>query len=200
MKYSCYSKNHWLISWTLPLISWALPIIECFYRPGLSQGSGPVVLVSDQLFSSLFILSQLGAFSVACPSLPTALHLSRALIPRLLSILHTDWAWNPLHPISTGNSQILQPRLLHYSCNLVYFAIFRSYASSHLVSQGTVSSTIISFLWFGHHITMSGICAVWMMFGNTSCFPRSTFIYQQSDSSRIDVVGALLVSCLSDLP
>jgi len=46
---------------------------------------GPVV--SDRLFSSLFIHSQLDAFSAACPSLPTALFQSPALIPSLPSIL-----------------------------------------------------------------------------------------------------------------
>ena len=34
---------------------------------------------------------------------------------------------------------------------------------------------------------MAGLCAVGMMFGKNSCFPRSTFISQQSDSLRIDV-------------
>ena len=79
--------------------------------PGHSQGSGSVVLirhygpvVSDQLFSSRSIHSQLDAFSGACPSLPAALFLSPALIPSLPSILHNDWAGNPLHPISTGNN------------------------------------------------------------------------------------------------
>ncbi|KAH3772970.1 hypothetical protein DPMN_174318 [Dreissena polymorpha] len=52
---------------------------------------------SVQLFSFLIIHSQLDALSAACPSLPTALFLSPLLIPRLLSILHTDWAGNPLH-------------------------------------------------------------------------------------------------------
>jgi len=181
--------HHWLISWGLPLI-------ECFYplSPGHSHGSRSVVLirhygpvVSDQLFSSFFIYSQLDAFSAACLSFPTAL-----LIPNLPSVLHTDWAGNPLHPISTGNSQVLQPRLLHCSCSSVYLPIFLSNGSSHLVSQGTVSSTITSFLSFGDHITMSGLCVVWTTFGKTSCFPRSTFISQQWDSSRIDVVGAFV--------
>ncbi|KAH3857219.1 hypothetical protein DPMN_099825 [Dreissena polymorpha] len=81
---------------------------------------------SVKLFSSRIIHSQLDALSAACPSLPTALFLSPHLIPMLLSILHTDWAGNPLHPISTGNSQALLPRLLHCSCSSVYFPIFRS--------------------------------------------------------------------------
>ena len=85
------AKNHWLISW-------ALPLNACFYplSPGHSQGSGSVVLVrlygsvvSDQLFSSLFIHRQLDAFSAACPSLTTALLRVPALIPCLLSILHS---------------------------------------------------------------------------------------------------------------
>ena len=163
LKYSYNCNNHWLISWALPLIEWFYPL-----GPGHSQGRGSVVLiryygpvVSDQHFSSLFI----HAFSAACPSLPSALFLSPALIPSLPSILHNDWAGNPLHSISTGNSQVHQPRLLHCSCSSVYLAIFRSYASSHLVSQGTVSSTITSFLSFEDHIrTMSGLCAMWRMF------------------------------------
>ena len=123
-KYSRNCKKHWLISW-------ALPLVECFYplSPGHYQGSGSVVLirhygpvVSDQLFSSLFIHSQLDAFSAACPSLHTSLFLHPALILSLPSILHNDWAGNPLHPISTGNSQVLQPRLLHCSCSSVYLA------------------------------------------------------------------------------
>ena len=115
MKYSLNFNNHWLISW-------ALSFIECFYHlsPGHSQGSWSVVLiryygpvVSDQLFSSLFIHSQLDAVSAACPSLPTSLFLSPALIPSLPSVLHNDWAGNPLLLISTGNSQVL--KLLWFS-------------------------------------------------------------------------------------
>ena len=167
VKYSRNCINHWLISW-------ALPLIKCLYplSPGRSQGSGSVVLirnyrpvVSDQLFASLFIHSQLDSFSAACPSLSMALFLSPAFIHSLPSIPHNDWTGNPLHLISTGNSQVLQPHLLHCSCSAVYLAIFRSYASSHLVSQGAVRSTITSFLSFGDHITMSGLCAVWTMFG-----------------------------------
>ena len=138
---------------------------------------GPVV--SNQLFSALFFHSQLDAFSAACPSLPAVLFLSPALIPSLPSILHRK---------QTGTST----NLLHCSCSSVYLAIFRSYTSSHLVSQGTVSSTITSFPSFGDHITMSGLCAVWMMFGKNSYFPRSTFISQQSDSSKIDVIGVFV--------
>ena len=93
------AKNHWLISW-------ALPLNECFYplSPGhsgqrirsIGQTTGQWLATSSSLFiyrqllfSSLFIHRQLDAFSAACPSLTTALLRVPALIPCLLSILHS---------------------------------------------------------------------------------------------------------------
>ena len=117
---------------------------------GLIRHYGPVV--SDQLL----IHSQLDAFSAACRSLHTPLFLSPALIPSLPSILHTYSAGNPLHSISTGNSQVLQPRLLHCSCSSVYLAIL-CFITSCLPGDRQLHHHQFPVIWRGDHIIIINI-------------------------------------------
>ena len=117
------------------------------------------------------------AFCLCCP-----------FTPRPLNIFHNDCAGNPLAPISTGNSQHFHPLALQSSCNWRYFAFFLSWASSHRVSQGTVSSIITMALLIMDDNTMSGLSVVWMTFGKTSFFFRSTVTSHSFASSKIDFV------------
>ena len=57
-----------------------------------------------QLCSSLLLHNQQEALSAASPILRAAVFLSLPVIPMAVSILHTDWAGNPLQPTPTGNS------------------------------------------------------------------------------------------------
>ena len=117
------------------------------------------------------------AFCLCCP-----------FTPRPLNIFHNDCAGNPLAPISTGNSQHFHPLALQSSCNWRYFVYFLSWASSHRVSQGTVSSIITMALLIMDDNTMSGLSVVWMTFGKTSFFFRSTVTSHSFASSKIDFV------------
>ena len=137
---------------------------------------------SFQLFSSRRSHNQLDARSGVWLSLWIVLRLS----------LPIDWEQNFPTPTSMGKSHVCHPLLLHSLRRSVYLAFFLSYASSHLVSHGTVSSIIMSFFPVSDHNTISGLRLVWTIPGNTSFFPKSTSMFQPVVPSRIDV---FCVSC-----
>jgi len=99
-----------------------------------------------QLGSSLLLHSQHDARSAVSHSFLTAVCRCLPTTPKSFSILPIDCAGEPLHPSSTGNSQVLHPLCLQVLASFAYLLLFLSYASSHPSSQRTVSSMMIMFL------------------------------------------------------
>ena len=94
-----------------------------------------------------------------------------SLIPSAVKSFHSDCAGNPLSPISTGNSQDCHTFSLHSSIRCTYFGAFLSWASSHQVSQGAVSSIMMMAFPFSDY--MSGRNVLWIMFGKISLLSRN---------------------------
>jgi len=122
--------------------------------------------------------SQLDALSAALPRARTELFLDLPFMPRAPKAFQTDWAGKPLHPTSTGKTQLENPFSLHKSASSWYFDRFLSFASSVLSSQGTVSSTSIIIFGIVDKMTMSGRRLVCTTSGKTNLRCRSTFISQ----------------------
>ncbi len=107
------------------------------------------------------------------------------LTPRSLSVRSNDWSAKPRQLTYTGSLRAFQPPLLHSSTSSAYLALLRSFASSNLSSQGTVSSTMTTCLVDSDVSTMSGRSEVALMwFENLSCLPRSTWRCQSLALAR----------------
>ncbi len=107
------------------------------------------------------------------------------LTPRSLSVRSNECPAKPRQPTSTGSLNTFQPPHLHSSTSSAYLALLRSFASSNLSSQGTVSSTMTTCLVDSDVITMSGrseVAVMWL--GNLSCLPRSTWRCQSLALAR----------------
>ena len=193
---------------TTDILSREPPFIKCFdpLFPEHSQDGGSAVVISHyvsvvsfQLFSSFFIHSQLDDLSAAVLSLPTAFFLFAPVMPNEPYIFHSDRAGKPLVPTSTGKSHVIQPHSLHCSMSSEYLARFLLKASSQLVSQGTVNSTVTRRFSFLDQMTKSGLRLVCTISGKISFFLRSTDISHCSDSLRMDVeaVFCLVTDCPS---
>ncbi|KAI8479449.1 hypothetical protein Bbelb_428190 [Branchiostoma belcheri] len=118
---------------------------------------GPAVLAKSLLIRSS---RQHDALSAASPILRTAAFLSLPVIPTADSIFHTDCAGKPLHPTSTVRTPYEQPSLPTIVPTLLqqvlYFALFLSWASSQPSSQGTVNSIMTIFFPSSDDTTASG--------------------------------------------
>ncbi|KAI2647598.1 Autophagy-related protein 20 [Labeo rohita] len=125
-----------------------------------------------QLNSSLLLHNQQEALSAASPILRTVIFLSLPITPMAVSILHTDWAGNPLQPTSTGKSHACQPFPLQSCKRSWYLAFFLSNACSQPSSHGTVSSMRMIFFASSDHSTASGLRVVWTTGGELQSFPQ----------------------------
>ena len=114
-------------------------------------------LVGFQLLLSIFNQIQHDDFSAAWPILCIAVLLHRPVTPNAENNRHMDWAGNSLHPTTTGKLYVCQHLSHHSATSGSYFALFRSIASLHISSQGTVNSMIMIF------------CQVLYMFIGTIC-------------------------------
>ena len=114
-------------------------------------------LVGFQLLVFLFIQIQQDDCAASWPILCAAVLLHRPVTPNAENNRQTDCAGNPLHPTSIRKLQICQPLPLHSVINSSYLALFRSFASPHLSSQGTVNSMMMIFFIVADHKTMSSL-------------------------------------------
>ena len=97
-----------------------------------------------------------------------------AVTPNAENNRQTECTVNPLHPTSTGKLQVSQPLTLHSVINSSYLALFRSFASPHLSSKGTVNSMMTIFFISADHKTMSGLKCVGTISRNLSFLSGST--------------------------
>ena len=128
---------------------------------------------------------QLDARSEAWLSFWIAFRFSLPVVPTAVISRHIDCEQDPLTPTLAGNSQVRHPRCLQRSRSSMYFACFLSYASSHCVSHGTVSSIMVILPVLDHR-TISGLKVVWTMSGKTSLLPRSTYMFHPVVPSKLN--------------
>ena len=173
-----------LVNVALARKSWCHPLAGRQWWPNHCPSPPP----GFQLSSSLLFHSQQEALSAASPILQAAVFLSFPVIPMALSILHTDWAVNPLQPTSTGNSHACHLFPLQSCKRSWYLALFLSKAWSHPSSQGTIR---MIFFTSSDHRTASALRAVWM-----KNMQHTTEIANQLNQSRaFDTVAWSFLWC-----
>lgn len=114
------------------------------------------------------------AFSAASSMFLVALLHCSSFTPRSLRVCCNEWPTKPWQPTLTGSQRTLKPLRWHSATSSAYFALMRSLASTIQFSQGTVSSSWITYFVGSEVNAMSGRGEVVALFsGNSSCLPRS---------------------------
>lgn len=125
----------------------------------------PYLPLEAQQVSCLFSQSHWRLLSAVSDTALMAWRRLWPLTPTSLSKLVIDDATKPLHPTSTGRISAVQPCCCASTDRSAYRRCFLSYASSSGSSQGSVSSTIKTFLTGGDQNTKSGLRVVIGIYG-----------------------------------
>ena len=95
--------------------------------------------------------------------------------PNLDKALQSDWATNPLQPISIGSQWTCHPFILHCSKGSWYLVSFLMWDSAIFSSHDTVNSHMITcFIIYETRIISGQSCVRIKRSGNLSCTSRST--------------------------
>ena len=150
-----------------------LTVVDHYCRPLRSDELGAL---GDGFHGSARLHQiQKDADSARSQTLSMACDLILPVMPRQERNLVRDEVGKPRQPTSMQKKWTRQPALSHTTTKSSYFLLFLSCASRMFLSNGTVSSPIITCCWESDHKTMSGrslVSAMWL--GKTKDRSRST--------------------------
>ena len=108
--------------------------------------------------------------------------------PKLVKALQSDWATNPLQPISVESQWACYPFILHCSTSSWYWVSFLSWDFAMFPSHDTVNSHMItSFIVFETRIMSFWSCVRTIWSENFSYSSRSTNAFQSRPVQSSDV-------------